>query len=151
MNKQCTCPECGRIAEVRRRANGQKLRYLYCVNNCWHVKSKERAAILETIERDPFGILGKFADSSPAISPDIEQNTQEIEPQNEPAPEQSEQGQIKHTPISENPAPVMQSEQQSETQNTPENSSMNSVFVGAIGVLAALIGAGIYIKTKKGA
>lgn len=61
--KQIVC-ECGRVAEVRRRSNGQKLRYKYCAACGTSLGGIESAKILERQERDDIGVFGEFYDKS---------------------------------------------------------------------------------------
>jgi|GEM_PF-3442622 len=54
---QVVC-ECGRIAEVRRRKNGQKLRYKVCANCGTSLGGIESAKLLEMHEKESIGEYG---------------------------------------------------------------------------------------------
>jgi len=59
--KQVKC-ECGRIAEVRRRKNGKKLRYIHCVADCKHsgLGNAAKAAEIKAQESVDIGAKGDF-------------------------------------------------------------------------------------------
>jgi hypothetical protein len=57
--KQCICPECGKIAEIRRAKNGKRLRYLHCVNGHGGIGSRVKADYWQSIEVDYLGVLGE--------------------------------------------------------------------------------------------
>lgn len=65
--KQVIC-ECGRIAEVRRRSNGKRLRYKVCKCGT-SLGGIESAAKLEREERDDIGVYGEFYEKTEAAAP----------------------------------------------------------------------------------
>lgn len=65
--KQVIC-ECGRIAEVRRRSNGKKLRYKHC--KCGTALGGTESALnLEREEKDDIGEFGAFFEKAESVGP----------------------------------------------------------------------------------
>lgn len=83
--KQVVC-ECGRIAEVRRRSNGQKLRYKVCKCGT-SLGGVESALLLEKTEKDDIGNYGEFFEKA---SDDVPGQTPEKTGSSEPVISETE-------------------------------------------------------------
>lgn len=67
--KQCICPDCGTIAEVRRQRVGKRLRYLFCDNGHGGLMTRSRADEWEKIEVDYIGEFGtKPEENKPVVT-----------------------------------------------------------------------------------
>ena len=54
--KQCICPDCGAIAEVRRQKTGKRMRYMVCKNGHGGLTSRSKADHWEAIEQKNIGV-----------------------------------------------------------------------------------------------
>ena len=99
--KQCVCPVCGVVAEVRRQSNGQKLRYLYCVNGHGGLTTRAKSDHWASIEQDYIGELGQLpptAQKSEPAAPVITENVSaDWVPDAADLPEVAEKEEIKQT------------------------------------------------------
>lgn len=87
--KQVVC-ECGRIAEVRRRSNGQKLRYKHCKCGT-SLGGVESAVLLERKEQDDIGEWGEFHGKAETDEKSISEAVEAVEEvKSESAPASSE-------------------------------------------------------------
>ena len=150
MTKQCICPHCGRIAEVRRRSNGQNLRYLYCKNKCGGLTSAAGASQLEKIEVDHLGEIGEFPnEAKPEAQTHSETNTENLESNSKTT--QHWQPEPEETPEA---LESEQTEVPKETQQTVQPKDETNELSGTGVVLTLLsifgfIGGGIWLNSKK--
>jgi hypothetical protein len=144
--KQCICPECGKIAEIRRAKNGKRLRYLHCVNGHGGIGSRVKADFWQSIEVDYLGVLGdtlptqsneevKPMAATEDSTPAIENIVEDFKPATEDLPENAEP--------EPKPAPAKADYEDSE--------SLPSFVKYGLGFLALLgCGSVMYAANKKG-
>lgn len=136
MNKQCICPECGRIAEVRRRSNGQHLRYIVCKEGHGGLHTQKDAKKWEEVEQDHIGEFGSFPDDT-----SLEAATEQQPPQGDYEPAITEQ-------VTAEPSETAETNQSDE----PEESESGLPLFAKIGLgLLGLAGIGgmAFMASKK--
>lgn len=148
--KQCICPDCGRIAEVRRQSNGKKLRYLYCAKGHGGLTTRSKADHWQSIEVDYLGQVGEFPQNkAQEPGPEAKAQSQAQEPgENDQAQSQDYQPEPNELPE------VLEPESKPETGPKPEDNQEPGDFptVAKIGlaVLAAFgVGGAMYLSNKK--
>lgn len=171
--KQVIC-ECGRIAEVRRRKNGKKLRFTNCTECGTNLGNTKSAAILEQTEQDDIGIKGEFfkapdttgsnlenLDRSPEVSsPTLSESNSKPKAAQLPATTEGDwKPAIDELP--ENLEPATNSKpnlENSKTTHEPDNADKSEDKPGGglwwrvlVGVAAVgFIGGGVYLGKKGG-
>ena len=176
--KQAIC-NCGRIAEVKRRKNGQHLRFLNCTECGTQLASIKMAATIEATEADDIGVKGEFFEVAPvpqvvekaiaqvetvtAVHPaDRREPKPEPKPEPEPEPLPGQVAAGPHNdkdfqPVAEDMPAALESQS---TTRPPEADSETESEAGSsdglwwkvlLGVVATgLIGGGVYVGVKGG-
>jgi len=139
---QALC-NCGRIAEVRRRKTGKKLRFINCTNCGTQLGSTAVAAEIEKNERENIGVKGDFAPTSKPNSEEAIKTTvssgKDWVPDSENEPEiNSEKSE---TPIKKN--------SQMETEEKPTTTPFIIKCLAVVFTVAAF-GGGAYQLNKLG-
>ena len=148
MNKQCICPHCGRIAEVRRRSNGKRLRFLYCTNRCGGLGSAKDAGELEAIEQDHIGKLGEFPEN-PDTKPEIQAQTETPPAGNDWKPAAGELPEELEPEQKPEPAPNKSEKPTPESQQQEKETPSAMPWVLSILSVLGIVGGGFYLKSKK--
>lgn len=117
--------ECGRIAEVRQRKNGKRLRYKVCKCGC-ALGGVESALKLEREERENIGTFGDFAAGDVPVKSVVEPAQTEWVPDAETMPD---------------------AENDSAPGSKEEKPAGNGLFVlKVLGISVALMGAAVGVK-----
>lgn len=163
MNKQCICPTCGRVAEVRRQKNGQRLRYMYCKEGHGGILTRKDSDHWAAIEQDGLGVLGEYPGETPAKEEKQPEPAQvdQTETAETPAPEEKPKQAAKlepddsltlsgdwepapeNRPESEKPAEVDQTETDDNKFPVPGN-----VIAGVLLLLVCGVGGVVYANSK---
>jgi hypothetical protein len=91
-NKQCICPDCGKIAEVRRQKTGKNLRYMHCdTKKCGGITTRSRSDFWQSIEQDHIGVFGELPknqglEKTPKVAP-VAESSQDYTPEPQDTPE----------------------------------------------------------------
>lgn len=150
-NKQCICPTCGKVAEIRRQKTGKQLRYMVCKDGHGGLMTRKDADKWEQIEQDHIGTFGELPPSAQNDVAQVDDVTKvaTVEPYKAddfvPASED----------LPENAEPVLQKVQKETDGKTVEESPPDAeeMTIGTkigLGVLALLgVGGALYALKKR--
>ena len=145
MTKQCICPNCGKIADIRRAKTGQKLRYIHCKTGCYGgYNSRKDHKKWEELEQDNIGKWGeKPSGQSPAEPAQATETSADFVPEKDDLPE-----------VLEAEAPAVSGEApeaaQPAAENTPDEKPEGFPLVAKIGLGAlSVLGFGFALRVLR--